>query len=140
MPHADDFADAHRRHWEDAELLFEHERWANADHLYGLSAECGLKAIMLSLGMDVGAGGMPLEPRNRKHMPTLWSAFENFARDRDGGRYLASLSDDGSFDKWSIHDRYANRDRFTKEWAAPRRKAASRIGDVVRQVEQERTT
>ena len=31
MPRPADFADAHRRHWTDAELLFERERWANAD-------------------------------------------------------------------------------------------------------------
>ena len=140
MPHTDDFADAHRRHWEDAELLFKYERWANADHLYGLSAECGLKAIMLRLGMGVDADGTRLKPQNRKHMPKLWSIFEDFARDRDRGRYLAPLSDAKSFGDWSIHDRYANRHRFMEEGAAPHREAACRIGDVVRQVEQERTT
>ena len=39
-----DFGDAHSRHREDAELLFREQRWANADHLYGLSAECGLNS------------------------------------------------------------------------------------------------
>ena len=34
MPHPADFVDAHHRHWADAELLFEHDRWANADQLY----------------------------------------------------------------------------------------------------------
>jgi len=38
-----DFLDPHDRHWEDGERLFGVSRWANADHLYGLSAECGLK-------------------------------------------------------------------------------------------------
>ena len=52
-----DFRDAHLRHWQDAELLFEHQRWANADQLYGLSAECGLKAVMRALGMPVGRHG-----------------------------------------------------------------------------------
>jgi hypothetical protein len=37
-----DFLDAHYRHWQDAELLFGRGRLANADHLYGLAAECGL--------------------------------------------------------------------------------------------------
>ena len=31
MPHPADFVDAHHRHRADAELLFEHDRWANAD-------------------------------------------------------------------------------------------------------------
>ena len=57
MIHPADFVDAHRRHWEDAELLFDHQRWANADQLYGLSAECGLKAVMQILGMPVDDQG-----------------------------------------------------------------------------------
>ena len=42
----EDFLDAMDRHWRDAELLRSSERLANADHLYGLSAECGLKALL----------------------------------------------------------------------------------------------
>ena len=56
MSHLADFHDAHLRHWQDAELLFRHDRWANADQLYGLSAECGLKAVMRLLEMPVGRG------------------------------------------------------------------------------------
>nr|VFK54807.1 MAG: hypothetical protein BECKTUN1418F_GA0071002_105616 [Candidatus Kentron sp. TUN]VFK55380.1 MAG: hypothetical protein BECKTUN1418D_GA0071000_103118 [Candidatus Kentron sp. TUN]VFK60455.1 MAG: hypothetical protein BECKTUN1418E_GA0071001_105815 [Candidatus Kentron sp. TUN] len=41
-----DFFDAHNRHWQDWEQLFASERWANADHLYGMAAECGLKCLM----------------------------------------------------------------------------------------------
>ena len=42
MAQAADYGDAHLRRWEDAELLFNDDRWANADQLYGFSAECGL--------------------------------------------------------------------------------------------------
>lgn len=48
-----DFLDAHRRHWEDAELLHEHARWANANQLYGIAAECGMKRLMLVFGMPL---------------------------------------------------------------------------------------
>ncbi len=37
------YKNAARRHYEDAEILFNRLRWANADQLYGLAAECGLK-------------------------------------------------------------------------------------------------
>lgn len=40
-----DFLDAHNRHWQDAEQLFEAQRWANADQLFGMAAECGLKSL-----------------------------------------------------------------------------------------------
>ena len=58
MPHPN-FPAAHRRHCKDVEPLFAHNRRANADHLYGFSAECGLKAVMKGLGMKVGAIGRP---------------------------------------------------------------------------------
>ena len=61
MPRPADFAGAHHRHLEDAALLFDRERWAAADHLYDLSAECGLKAVTRSLGMPVDAVGTPHE-------------------------------------------------------------------------------
>lgn len=54
-----DFLDAHDRHWNDAEYLFAALRWANADHLYGLSAECGLKRLMIAFGMPVTTSGNP---------------------------------------------------------------------------------
>ena len=56
MIHPTDFVDSHRRHWQDAELLFDQSRWANADQLYGFSAECGLKAVMKALGMSCRTG------------------------------------------------------------------------------------
>ena len=74
MPHPVDFVDAHRRHWADAELLFDHDRWANADQLYGFSAECGLKAVMRTLGMPVDTSGIP-GPEHRVHVQELWSIF-----------------------------------------------------------------
>ena len=87
-----DFADAHRRHWEDAELLYNCERWANADQLYGFRAECGLKAVMRSLGMPAETPG-----QYRKHVQGLWPIFEDFAKDRDGGRYPDLLPDSKPF-------------------------------------------
>ena len=135
-----DFTDAHRRHWEDAELLFDAGRWANADHLYGVSAECGLKAIMLKLGMKVDDRGAPRRREHRQHMPELWSAFEDFAQNCDGGAYLASLPDDEPFDDWSIHNRYANRNHFKRADIEPHQSAARQVGVVVQRAELELMT
>ena len=128
MPRVADFADAHHRHWEDAKSLFALDRWANADHLYGLSAECGLKAVMRALGMQVDDEGKPTEKEHREHIDKLWPAYIDFVKHRNGGRYLL---DGKPFDNWSIHDRYANRSHFTRLNVAPHRAAAHRIRDVV---------
>ena len=138
MPRLADFADAHRRHLEDADLLFDNDRWANADHLYGLSAECGLKAIMLGLGMDVDAKGTPpREQEHKQHMPGLVPVFRDFAHQRGGGAYLASLPARAPFDDWSIGDRYAHRRHFRSANVAPHRAAACRVGQFVQRARQD---
>ena len=90
-PHPADFFDAHRRHWEDAEILFGRDRRENADQLYRLSAECGLKAVMKTLGMRVDTTGTPDARKHLVHVQKLWPIFETFAGDRDGARYLSPL-------------------------------------------------
>ena len=67
-----DFIDAADRHFEDADFLESNGRVANADHLFGLSAECALKAVMQGLGMALRPGGVPLERRHRVHINDLW--------------------------------------------------------------------
>ena len=122
----DDFVDAHRRHWTDAELLYGRERWPNADHLYGLSAECGLKAVMRCLDK------MP----EKKHLPELWSMFEDFARGREGGRHL-KLPDGQPFDNWLIDHRYAHREHFDQGRVVPHREAAQGIRVMVGSMKQD---
>ena len=85
MPRPPDFIDAHHRHWEDAELLFAHDRWANADQLYGFSADCGLKAAMLAMGMVLNAAGKPADKAHWKHVQDLWPVFRTFSVHRNGG-------------------------------------------------------
>lgn len=126
-----DFADAHRRHLEDAELLYDRSRWANADHLYGLSAECGLKAV-------VSIHHIPIKGDYRKHVPDLWSTFEDFARGHSGKAHLELLPDGAPFADWSIDGRYANRRDFESGNVAPHRDAARLVRLVVQNAEQDR--
>ncbi len=83
MPHPADFLDAHHRHRADAELLFEHDRWANADRLYGFSAECSLKAVMTTLGMPVGGLAAGASLIDLEATPVL-QAYRDFLRRFDG--------------------------------------------------------
>ena len=127
---ATDFADAHSRHWQDAELLFEHHRWANADQLYGLSAECGLKAVMQELGMPVDDTGRP-EGEYRKHVNKLWPVFQDFANRRGGARYLNMLPSDNPFANWAIDHRYGKSDDFHPADVVPHRAATEQIARMV---------
>lgn len=126
MPYPADFPDAHLRHWQDAELLRDAGRWANADQLYGFSAECGLKAVMVAHGMPVDDMGMPTE-RHRKHIQALWSVFRAFVSGRRIASVLHRLPESNPFQAWSHHNRYANGSEFDRETVVPHREGARQV-------------
>lgn len=132
-----DFKDAQRRHWQDAELLFSNNRWANADHLYGFSAECGLKAVMQSLGMTVDGSGNPQERRYRKHANEVWSIFKAFASGRRGYWFLSKLPQGAPFYNWSVQDRYAHQQSIGMNEAESHRGAAMALVRMVKRAENE---
>lgn len=109
-----DFRDAAERHWEDANHLLENTRLANADHLFGLSAECALKAVMLSLGMMLQADDAPANRQHRVHINQLWDGFITFVNDRNGTYYAVRMTGIlNPFDNWDINQRYQHRSNIT---------------------------
>lgn len=132
MPYPNDFYDAHRRHLDDADTLFELDRFANADHLYGLSAECGLKSVMQRERMVDGEGTGALERKYWQHLPKLWGLFVDFVSERPGALLSDELRDRDPFSIWSIDDRYANTRHFQRRLVEPHRDAAQRIHDMCR--------
>lgn len=132
MKMSTDFLDAHKRHWEDAELLFTAARWANADHLYGLAAECGLKRLMCAFGMEIdSASGSPARKKDRVHADCIWKRYEAYRSGRhDGVSYpLSSLE---PFSDWNIAQRYAPQGDFTQEIAASHRDGAGKVYNLVK--------
>lgn len=125
MVYPADFPNAHVRHWRDAELLFRSGRWANADQLYGFSAECGLKAVMVASGMPVDPEtGKPTRSRHRKHIHELWGTFRSFVQGRPTGGLLHHLPEPNPFTAWSHHNRYAGSHHFDGQAISPHRTAA----------------
>lgn len=120
--------DAHCRHWKDAELLFDEGRWANADHLYGISAECGLKAILVRHGEAI-AGDY------REHIDRLWDEFRTFAAKRPYNKYLSQLPESDPFHDWDVGGRYANSLCFAKASVEPHRRAARGVCDMVERMD-----
>ena len=136
MPRHADFADANERHWEDAERFYKENRWANAEYLYGLSAECGLKAVMVVVGLKTDGRGSP-GLAYRRHVHELWEPFiawfgmfawtEAFAK----ADYLRWMMDYKPFEDWSHHDRYAKRSRFREVNVKPHREATEKVRSMV---------
>ena len=123
MVHPADFRNAHDRHWCDAELLFQRGRWANADQLYGYSAECGLKAVM------VAHTGSPIDPGYKRHFPALWGTFLSFVDGPSIAEQLRGLPQANPFAGWSQDNRYAASGHFNAKTVTPHRKAARLIRD-----------
>ena len=132
MPRSADFKDAHGRHWVDAELLFRDTRWANADHLYGFSVECGLKAVMARLGMQLDKLGSPEKSKYRKHVNNLWPLFKIFSQGRIGSWYVSKLPKGEPFSNWTEQDRYAHQQDITMSEASAHRDAANKVHDLLK--------
>lgn len=114
---------ASARHWRDAELLQEHGRPENADHLFGLSAECALKAALVSLGFGTTSSGDLRDPTQQEHVDQLWGRFRYFAQGRSAARYAAQLGKTNPFHDWRVTQRYLG-DGYVK----PDRLQAHRAG------------
>lgn len=127
-----DFLDAHLRHWDDAELLFDATRWANADHLYGLAVECGLKQLMIAFGMNIDpATGSPNNKQDKVHADRAWMRYESYrSGHHDGVNYPLPAID--PFCNWNVDQRYAHQINFTKTIAESHRSGARTVHNLVK--------
>lgn len=102
-----DYYDAAQRHWDDANHLLSTARLPNADQLFGVAAECSLKAIMLKLGMPM-KNDRPADNKRHGHINVLWDEFISFANGKGQAHYATALGTGNPFDKWNINQRYEN--------------------------------
>lgn len=125
-----DFLDAHERHLVDANQLFRAACWANADHLYGLAAECGLKRLMIKFGMEIiTSTGSPREDYDRVHANVAWKRFESYRAGRPAGAgYALGLN---PFTDWDISQRYAHRSEFNEARAQRHKAGSDRVSALI---------
>lgn len=121
-----DFKNAYDRHQKDANSLFDNRRYANADHLYGLAAECALKAVMVGLAPTlVDKNSDFLNQADKIHIDKLWNHFRFFLQGRSASSYLAHVPGSNPFNKWTVNSRYANQKIFIKSNVLPHRQAVN---------------
>ena len=126
-----DYFDAHERHWDDAETLFDLERWANADHLYGLAAECGLKRLMLAFGMPFDAkSNTPEKREDRVHADGIWPRYESYRSGHPQGVRFG-LPTASPFDDWHVSQRYAHQTGFDEDRAKHHRQGAGLVNRLM---------
>jgi hypothetical protein len=132
-----DFLDAHERHWSDAERLLHARRWANADHLFGMAAECGLKRLMLAFGMPFDATkDWPANKQDRTHANGIWARFESYRSGHaQGAGYVLSASN--PFSSWDVSDRYAHQSNFDQARAQGHQTGAQTVRSLIAKAQRE---
>ena len=124
MAMVEDFFNAHERHWDDAEFLYQKQRWANADHLYGLSAECGLKWLMEKFQ------NASIASSQKKHVNHAWVLYETCRNGHGIGAQFV-LPQQNPFQNWDISDRYADQKLFSEAITNSHKSGAKLIVDLV---------
>ena len=132
-----DFLDAHERHWGDGERLFQAQRWANADYLYGMAAECGLKRLMLAFGMPYDTPkDRPDNESDRKHADGIWARFESYRCGHHQGA-LYVLPSPNPFGNWNVSQRYAHQSNFDKPCAQSHQSGAKAVRGLIKMARKE---
>jgi hypothetical protein len=124
-----DFVDAHSRHHENAEHLFAGNRLPNADHLFGLAAECGMKALMAHFGMPMTTIGDPQNPSDKVHIDRLWSRYQSYHASVTAPNL--TLPATNPFDDWRIEQRYGASHEFRRPLVLPHRDGSILVKKLV---------
>lgn len=127
MPVQEDFSNAADRYWSDANTLHQSGRFATADHLFGISAECALKAIILKL-----TGTSSLPGRYKIHLPKIWDEFIAY-RPLTGIHPYAGMLGPNLFSGWDVGDRYGHDSQFPAPRATSHRAASLQANKVLEQ-------
>jgi hypothetical protein len=132
MDYSVDMPAAARRNLEAARQIATGPRRDVAGYLYGIAAECAIKAMMIDAGIR------PLDPESRREDPHYmhFPSLRNALLDKIGGRragILAKFVGDPRFlTEWSTSMRYCNgreiRESWLEKWAEQAVQAVASMG------------
>jgi hypothetical protein len=112
---------------------------ASADHLAGLAAECGLKAILIDhQGGTLNDKGKPTHPslasgKSYGHAGQLCGELAATAHGRSAAHFTALISEPNPFRDWNINDRYTDGTRITRQAVVDHLAAARLVLDLYSQ-------
>jgi hypothetical protein len=107
-----DFRYAASRHYSDGDLLMANGRYANAGQLYGFTAECGIKWLLVLKGYPSDSVTGEIVERKRKFRAHIHELIKNinmlttFLEGRGASKYLAMIPSIGNFSDWKTDHRY----------------------------------
>lgn len=101
-----------------------------AGYLFGIAAECAVKAMMIDAGLPPASDrrGDPFY----EHFPGLRTSLRDTLQGRRGTPLIKFINDDAFMNNWSTDMRYSNGkdidDRWIKKWADQARQVVASIG------------
>lgn len=114
------------RHLSDGDHLFRDGRIDNADHLFGISAECAIKWKLMPQLTGEAVKTMKV------HVDDLWRKSLRHLKGRQSLPLLSALKSGGEpFSDWRIDQRYQASGQVAPETAERHRKACSRVMGAV---------
>jgi len=125
------YASAARRMHADATRSDNPLRLGTADHLFGLAAECALKAILLAHSVIPEPPKKPadsaIKKRFSQHINELWGEYVAWAQSRGA----LQLTSESHFALWRADDRYLHDDVFTADRVAKHRAGAQATASLL---------
>ena len=132
MPFAIDLPAAARRHLQAAEILVESARGDVAGYLYGIAAECAVKAMMIEAGLRPSLDGSRRDDPFYEHFPALRTILRDTLQGRRGTPLIKYIRDDRFMNQWSTQMRYSHgkdvRKQWISNWAMQAREIVASIG------------
>lgn len=111
-----DMPAAARRHLHAADLLATGPRWDVAGYLYGIAAECAVKAMMGDAGYRPrGDADRRMDPFFA-HFPELRTLLRDAPQLRRGFLLHRFIQNDGFMNQWSTRMRYSRGKDIEKHW------------------------
>lgn len=99
-----DYLASARRHSKDAQTLLSGGARPNAGQLFGLSVECGVKALLVRLGAAVTTDGTVQE--HKRHIPSLITEITVLPDGRSIAELQAAAPSLTKITDWAIEHRY----------------------------------
>ena len=112
MTKAVDFRHAANRHYSDGDLLMANSRYANAGQLYGFTAECGIKWLLVWKGYPSDPVTGEIVERKKKFRVHIHELIKNinmlstYLEGRGASKYLAMIPSIRNFSDWKTDHRY----------------------------------
>ena len=121
-----------RRHLEAADALYEPERRRDvAGYLYGIAAECALKAMMQEAGLRPLSNDRRNEDPFYAHFPKLKTQLRDLQQGRVAGRLTEYIADPSFMNQWDTDMRYCKGDEIRHEWVERWRNQARNVVSAI---------